>query len=60
MVALGDSANDFTMLKAADIGVLIPHHSGKYADVEAGNIIKASYAGPKGWNLSLMEILNAW
>lgn len=58
MIALGDSANDFSMLKAAHKSVLIPGHNGVYADVEASNISKASYPGPKGWNVSLLEILH--
>ena len=58
MIALGDSANDFTMLKAAHKSVLIPGYDGVYADIEAPNISKAPFAGPKGWNISLLEILN--
>ena len=58
MIALGDSANDFTMLKAAHKSVLIPGYDGLYADIEAPNISKAPFAGPKGWNISLLEILN--
>ena len=58
MIALGDSANDFTMLKAAHKSVLIPGYDGSYADIEAPNISKAPFAGPKGWNISLLEILN--
>ena len=58
MIALGDSANDFTMLKAAHKSVLIPGYDGLYADLEAPNISKAPFAGPKGWNISLLEILN--
>jgi mannosyl-3-phosphoglycerate phosphatase len=58
MIALGDSANDFTMLKAADIGVLIQLHNGKFANIDAKDILKTSYPGPKGWNKALLEILN--
>lgn len=58
MIALGDSPNDFTMLKAAHKAVLVPHNDGSYADVEIENIIKAPFAGAKGWNSALMEILN--
>ena len=57
-IALGDSANDFSMLKAAHTSVLIPSHNGVYADIEALNIRKAPFAGPKGWNVSVLEILN--
>jgi mannosyl-3-phosphoglycerate phosphatase len=63
MIALGDSANDFTMLEAADVGVLIKLYNGEYADIECTgieceNILKSPYAGPKGWNHMLLEILN--
>lgn len=58
MIALGDSANDFTMLKAADIGVLIPSPNGSYADIRDDSILKAKYPGPKGWSEALMEILD--
>lgn len=58
MIALGDSANDFSMLKSADVGVLIKLHDGTFADIKANGIIKTSFAGPKGWNESLLEILD--
>lgn len=63
MIALGDSANDFTMLDAADVGVLIKLHNGEYADIECSgleckNILKSSHAGPKGWNEALLEIFD--
>lgn len=58
MIALGDSANDFTMLKSADIGVLIPLYDGSFADIDTDDIIKAEFPGPKGWNKALLEILD--
>ncbi len=63
MIALGDSANDFTMLEAADVGVLIQLYNGEYADIECtgiecNNILRSTYPGPKGWNKSLLEIFN--
>ena len=63
MVALGDSANDFTMLEAADIGVLIQLYNGEYADMECSgiecqNIKKSRYPGPRGWSEAIMEIFN--
>lgn len=57
-IALGDSANDFTMLLAADKGVLIPHSNGTYANINSQNVIYAPYAGPKGWNCAIMEIFH--
>jgi mannosyl-3-phosphoglycerate phosphatase len=58
-IALGDSANDFTMIKKADIGVLIPLYDGSFSAIGDVNILRAKYPGPKGWNDSMMEILNA-
>lgn len=56
-IALGDSENDFSMLQSVDIPVLIPKHDGSYAAINLPNLIKAPYAGPKGWNAVLQEIL---
>jgi len=58
MIALGDSANDFTMLKEADIGILIPHHDGTYAAINDESVRRAPFAGPKGWNATLKEIFD--
>lgn len=57
-IALGDSANDFTMIKRADIGVLVPLHDGSFSAIGNADIQRAKYPGPKGWNSSIMEILN--
>jgi len=57
-IALGDSANDFTMIKQADIGVLIPKYDGSYAAIGTQDIKKAKHSGPKGWNQSILEIFN--
>ncbi len=59
MIALGDSPNDFTMLRAADTGVLIPRYDGTFADMQASSILKASSPGSKGWNSAILEIFNA-
>lgn len=63
MIALGDSANDFTMLEAADVGVLIKLHNDTYANIECTgiaceNILRSEYPGPKGWNKALLEIFD--
>ena len=57
-IALGDSENDFSMLKSADVGILIPSYSGAYADINDETIIKAPFAGPRGWNEALLEVLD--
>ncbi|OIP55906.1 MAG: hypothetical protein AUK54_03135 [Helicobacteraceae bacterium CG2_30_36_10] len=58
-IALDDSENDFSMLQAADVGVLIPWPNGEFADINTENIIKATYPGSKGCNKALLEILDA-
>lgn len=58
-IALGDSSNDFTMLEYADYGVLIPKNDGTYAPLVTPDLIKAPFAGPKGWNTSIVGILDA-
>lgn len=58
-IALGDSENDFSMLSSVDIPVLIPKHDGSYAALELPGLIKAPYAGPKGWNAVIMKLLEA-
>jgi len=58
-IALGDSSNDFSMIQAADHGILIPKHNGSYANLHFEGLIKAPFAGPKGWNSAILGILNA-
>jgi len=56
-IGLGDNYNDVSMLEIVDIPVLIPHHEGKYIDIEIENLIKAPYKGSLGWNEALKKIL---
>ena len=56
-IGLGDNYNDVDMLRVVDKPVLIPHHRGKYIDVEIENVFKAPHKGSLGWNESLKEIL---
>lgn len=58
-VALGDSANDVTMLRSVDKPVLIPHPDGTYMACDIQGMIKAPFPGPKGWNSVLEEYLHA-
>ena len=52
-IALGDSANDLTMLQSVDIPVLIPHPDGTFMECNIEGVIKAPFPGPKGWNAVL-------
>jgi mannosyl-3-phosphoglycerate phosphatase len=57
-VALGDSLNDFAMLQAADIAVLVKKHDGTYEDREKmPGVIYSPGIGPSGWNTSIMQII---
>jgi mannosyl-3-phosphoglycerate phosphatase len=52
-VALGDSANDLSMLQSVDTPILIPHPDGSYLPCDIPHLIKASSPGPRGWNAAL-------
>lgn len=56
-VALGDSANDQSMLEAADIGIIIPHADGVKVQASGTHISQAKYPASKGWNDSILKLL---
>jgi len=56
-VGLGDNYNDIDMLKVVDIPILIPHHEGRYIELELKNLIKAKHKGALGWSEALGEII---
>lgn len=56
-IALGDGQNDESMLRVADVKVLIPSKSLTYEKMNIDNLIKAEFAGPQGWSESLAQIL---
>lgn len=59
-IALGDSANDLTMLRLVDRAILIPKPDGSFdKDVTKAipRIARASKPGPQGWNVSLLRAL---
>lgn len=58
-IALGDSANDWGMLRQADIGVILP--PGAAADLSPASehrIIEAPYPGPRGWQHVMLALLS--
>lgn len=57
-IGAGDSMNDYDMLKVVQYPVLIPHPNGKFESMDIPNLIKAPYAGGKGWNAAIEKILN--
>jgi mannosyl-3-phosphoglycerate phosphatase len=62
IVALGDASNDLAMIELADLGVIIPNpaHRGlpRCPGEATGQIIRATSAGPRGWNETIMSLLN--
>ncbi len=58
-IALGDSSNDLTMLKEANLGVLIPKPDGRYDPLFTFEVLRAPFPGPKGWNSVILGILDA-
>lgn len=57
-IALGDSPNDFKMLRAADYGIVIPNPGApKQCLDNTDHLIYATSAGPQGWNDSLIDLL---
>ena len=57
-VALGDSANDQSMLEDADIAIAIPHSDGFHIDAKSKHIIQAQYPASRGWNDSILKLLS--
>ena len=57
-IGLGDDENDFSMLKAVDIPVLIPKPDGSYAGPAPAGIRKAPWPGSRGWAAAVTRILN--
>lgn len=56
-IALGDSPNDYKMLKTANYGVVIPNPDTAEATIdESDKIIYAETAGPQGWNDTLLKL----
>lgn len=57
-VCLGDNPNDFSMLKEADIPVLVMREDGSYAPgVDLPGLIKSTAVGPEGWNQTVIKII---
>ncbi len=57
-VALGDSANDQSMLKSADIAIVIPHPDGVKVEISGNHVTYAKYPASKGWNDSILNLLS--
>jgi mannosyl-3-phosphoglycerate phosphatase len=56
-VGFGDSPNDFPLLRAVDIPVLIPHEDGSFEDLSLQGLVRASHPGSRGWNEAALSIV---
>ena len=59
-IALGDCANDLSMLVAADLAVLLPRHDGSFDEAVTAKlprVIRGAAPGPVGWNEAVLELL---
>ena len=59
-VGLGDAENDFPMLKAVDIPVLIPKPDGSFENLTLPGLQKAPYPGSRGWGAAVMAIMDRY
>jgi mannosyl-3-phosphoglycerate phosphatase len=57
-IGLGDSANDTAMLASVDVPILIPRPDGSYEDVDRPNLRRAGRPGSRGWNDTVLELLD--
>ena len=57
-IGIGDSLNDIPLLEEVDYPILIPKESGNYIEASSlDNLIKAEFAGPKGWDMAVRKVL---
>jgi mannosyl-3-phosphoglycerate phosphatase len=57
-IVIGDSLNDYAMLKEADFPILVKRHDNSYEDrIRIENLIHSPGIGPVGWNDSVLSIL---
>lgn len=56
-MGFGDSPNDFPLLKAVDIPVLIPHEDGGLENLDLPGLVRATFPGSRGWNEAALRII---
>ncbi len=56
-IGIGDSQNDFEMLRNCDIPILIKRYDGSFVNIDVKNLIKSKYSGSKGWGESVWAVL---
>lgn len=56
-IGIGDGKNDFPMLKAVDLPVLLKRENGKYEKIKIKNLTRSKKIGPEGFNEEILKIL---
>lgn len=57
-IALGDSPNDLSMLRAVDIPILVQKPGGTYdSGINIPGLVFAHGVGPEGWSAAVLDIL---
>lgn len=56
-VAIGDSANDLTMLEVADFAALVKKPDGTYEPFEREDLFRSNYAADRGWSDAIKRIV---
>jgi mannosyl-3-phosphoglycerate phosphatase len=61
-IGLGDSSNDLSMLESVDIPVLIRKKDDSYEQniIDKLKVNKAQGIGPRGWNLSVLDLIEKY
>lgn len=57
-VGLGDARNDYPMLRAVDIPVLMPGPDGSYAEMDIEGLRRAPLPGSRGWGIIIAKLLD--
>lgn len=57
-LAIGDSMNDYEMLRAVDIPAVVKKQDGSYQkNLDLPGLIKSPGIGPEGWNRTILSLL---
>lgn len=56
-IGLGDSPNDFPMLEAVDVPILVPHPDGRHEVLPLPGLLRAPLPGSRGWNAAVEALL---